>query len=270
MIVKQLILITKGQWVLLEKDSRENAMKYVKSISLFILYPLLTLGIGFYVGVKSSHFFYPGELRQEGAQEPLASPEADETESSVPDFGQEAASHPQESEGSSGDIEDLAEVPEEEDAAEVLSLNETLCVDTEYVLEETDVLYHTAVETKWRLPEKYVGMDREQFLQAMEVYEAFPPLSELERGFVGLEVLSFSRERVVVRMDYKFVQPSSSFYLAVYDNEVVVYLEDMQTVYIETDIMLDSLPEDVQQSIIEMMWIKDEEALYSFLENYSS
>lgn len=40
--------------------------------------------------------------------------------------------------------------------------------------------------------------------------------------------------------------------------------------YIETDIRLDSLPNDVQQSIIDMMWIKDEEALYSFLENYSS
>ena len=117
---------------------------------------------------------------------------------------------------------------------------------------------------------KYVGMNREQFLQAMEVYEAFPPLSELERGFVGLEVLSFSRERVVVRMDYKFVQPSSSFYLAVYDNKVVVYLEDMQTVYIETDIRLDSLPATLQQNIIDMMWIRDEEELYSFLENYSS
>ena len=165
-------------------------------------------------------------------------------------------------------------VPEPTDpsaeAEEVLFTPETLCVDTEYVLEETDILYHTVVETTWRLPDKYVGMNREQFLQAMEVYESFPPLSELERGFIGLEVLSFSRERVVVRMNYKFVQPSSSFYLAVYDNEVIVYLEDMQTVYIETDIRLDSLPNDVQQSIIDMMWIKDEEALYSFLENYSS
>lgn len=74
----------------------------------------------------------------------------------------------------------------------------------------------------------------------------------------------------MVRMDYKFVQPSSSFYLAVYDNKVVVYLEDMQTVYIETDIRLDSLPATLQQNIIDMMWIRDEEELYSFLENYSS
>ena len=53
----------------------------------------------------------------------------------------------------------------------------------------------------WKLPDKYVGMNREQFLEAMELYEAFPPLSEMERGFVSLEVLSFSRKRVVVQMN---------------------------------------------------------------------
>ena len=164
--------------------------------------------------------------------------------------------------GQKAEDELLPVLPEETDmgqAQEVMVSAETLCVDTKYVLEETDILYHTVVETTWRLPAKYVGMNREQFLQAMEVYEAFPPLSELERGFVGLEVLSFSRERVVVRMDYKFVH-----------NKVVVYLEDMQTVYIETDIRLDSLPATLQQNIIDMMWIRDEEELYSFLENYSS
>ena len=143
-------------------------------------------------------------------------------------------------------------------------------MDTDYVLEETDILQHTVVETTWRLPDKYVGMNREQFLQAMEVYAAFPPLSELERGFVGLEVLSFSRERVVVQMNYKYIQPSSSFYLAAYDNKIIVYLEDRKTVYIETGIPLDSLPVKLQQSIIDMMWIENEEKLYDFLENYSS
>lgn len=255
-------------------------MKYVKGISLFILYPLFSLGLGFYAGVKTSHFFYPGETVREEAQAPLQlAAEEGQQESPVssgPDSGQEDTAQDgtgdmalPEAMAESGDLQE--ELPEgTEESAEVMVSAETLSVDTQYVLEETDVLYHTVVETTWRLPDKYVGMDREQFLQAMEVYEMFPPLSELERGFVGLEVLSFSRERVVVRMNYKFVQPSSSFYLAVYDNEVVVYLEDMQTIYIETDIKLDSLPEHLQQNIIDMMWIRDEEELYSFLENYSS
>ncbi len=238
-------------------------MKYVKSISLFVLYPLLMLGIGFYAGVETSHFFYPGRQEEKGLTEGGSA----ETQDPGNQMGEPVPVQDDHLDyGVASEENDM----DEKEADEVLSAPETLCVDTEYVLEETDVLHHTVVETTWQLPQKYVGMNREQFLQAMEVYEAFPPLSELERGFVSLEVLSFSRERVVIQMNYKFVQPSSSFYLAVYDNKVVVYLEDMETIYIETDINLESLPSQLQQSIIEMMWIKDEEALYDFLENYSS
>ena len=114
-------------------------------------------------------------------------------------------------------------------------------------------------------------MNREQFVEAMKLYEASPPLAEMSRGFESLEVLSFSRERVVVQMNYRYVKPSSSFYLAVYDNEVVVLLEDKETIYIDdTRIMLDELPDDIQQDIIHMLWIENEEKLYAFLEAYSS
>lgn len=68
---------------------------------------------------------------------------------------------------------------------------ETLCADTEYVLEEADIVRGTTVETSWKIPHKYIGMNRENFLETMELYAAHPPLSEIERGFVGLEVLSF-------------------------------------------------------------------------------
>ena len=117
---------------------------------------------------------------------------------------------------------------------------------------------------------KYIGMDRQGFLEAMEVYEAAPPLQELERGFVGLEVLSFSEEEVVVQMNYDYVEPSQSFYLMVRNNFIVVCLEDQKTIYMETGILLKDLPEQLQQDIIQIMLIPDEESLYDFLENYSS
>ena len=238
------------------------SMRLLKSISLFVLYPLCMLGLGFYAGVEASHFFYPEgqDKKQESLFEglPVVTPEPEEAIQEPVPVPDDRLDY--------GVVMD-EETAGDEDAEEVLFSAETLCVDTEYVLEETDVLYHTVVETVWRLPDKYVGMNREQFLQAMDVYEAFPPLSELERGFVGLEVLSFSRERVVVQMNYKYVQPSSSFYRL---DKVIVYLEDKKTVYIETGILLDSLPGEIQQSIMEMMWIENEEKLYNFLENYSS
>ncbi len=223
-------------------------MRRIKGIVLFLIYPMLLLGIGGYAGVKMTHFFYPGEQAREKADykslSPSEKPETLMSETQLQDYGVAVK--------------------------EAASSKETLCVETRYVLEETDVVNHTVVETTWRLPDKYIGMNREQFLEAMDNYEAFPPLSELERGFIGLEVLAFSRERVVVQMNYRYVQPSASFYLGVYDNEVIAYLEDLETVYIETDIRLDTLPEQMQREIIGFMWVADEEALYNFLENYSS
>lgn len=241
----------------------KNSMKFVKGIGLFFVYPAILLGLGFYAGVESAHFFYPGDQARQNLQEM----ERTEKPSAEEDGGARSPSLEQELYELEDDRMDFDYGLAAQEAA---ASAETLCVETEYVLEETDVTNHTVVETTWRLPDKYIGMNREQFLEAMENYEAFPPLSEQERGFIGLEVLSFSRERVVVQMNYRYVQPSVSFYLGVYDNEVIVYLEDLETVYIETDIRLDSLPEALQSEIIQMMWLEDEEALYNFLESYSS
>ncbi len=218
-------------------------MKAIKRVTLFLIYPSLMLILGFWGGVKATRFFYPGEVEpQIAGEEPAGRDERRNT-------GQEISN------------------PE---TAEAAQREETLSVDTKYVLEEADVLRGTVVETVWKLPGKYVGMDREQFLQAMEIYESSPPLSEMERGFVSLEVLAFSRARVVVQMNYRYLQPGENYYLAVLDNEVVVYLDDMKTVYINTGIRLDTLPQTLQAEIIQMLLVEDEEKLYNFLETYSS
>lgn len=243
-------------------------MKFVKRIGVFLVYPCVLLGMGFFFGVKATHFFYPGDQTSYGQHMEEAEygsysvsvQTKEEPPSATAQYGEALLSGEP-----VGQYEEMTA-----SVRQAAASSETLCVDTEYVLEETDLRNHTVVETVWRLPDKYVGMNREQFLEAMENYEAFPPLSEQERGFVGLEVKSFSRKRVVVQMNYHYVQPSVSFYLAVYDNEVLVYLDDMETVYIETDIRLDTLPESLQQEIIQMLWLEDEEALYNFLESYSS
>lgn len=211
-------------------------MKLVKRISYFFVIPVFFLGLGIFIGVWGIRFFYPGQY---------------------------SGLHS----GKSAEMADTSDVPE---SVAVTVSEETLCADTEYVLKETDILRNTSVETSWQIPHKYIGMTRERFLETMDLYAEHPPLSEIERGFVGLEVLSFSREKVVVRMDYRYLQPGDSFYLAVRDNEVVVYLEDQSTIYINTGIALDSLPEKIQMQIMDMLSVPDEETLYDFLETYSS
>lgn len=243
-------------------------MKFVKGISLYLLYPFMMLVIGFYTGVKVTHFFYPGVSDENGTQterkeDGQASGPKREGEDTEGNASADVVFEPE------GDALD-SYVPDSPPPVEAASAYDTLCVDTKYVLEETDLTDYSVVETVLRIPDQYIGMNREQFLRAMEIYEASPPLTEMERGFVSLEVLSFSRERVVVRMNYRYVQPTASFFLAAYDNKVIVYLEDGKTVYMKTDISLDSLPEEMQSEIIRMMWVEDQETLYDILEGYTS
>lgn len=237
-------------------------MKLVKGISLFFVYPMFMLVLGFYAGVQFSGnferlYYQPGENTDiPGTEERMRNQPVDESVEPL---------------GTAVDYMKAGDTAEDDSLyLEAASASETLNVETKYVLEERDVYRDTVVETTWRLPDKYVGMNREQFLAAMKEYEAFPPLSEMQRGFVSLEVLSFSREKVVVQMNYRVVLPTDSFYIAVYDNEVVVLLDDRETVYIETDIKLDKLPEEEQEEIINMMFIEDEAGLYDFLEAHSS
>lgn len=89
-------------------------MKFVKRISYFFVVPVFFLGLGIYLGVWGIHFFYPGLWydMNDTAKPPYV---VDET---VTD-------------------EDGNSPPA---SVAVASSGETLCADTEYVLEETDIL----------------------------------------------------------------------------------------------------------------------------------
>lgn len=267
-------------------------MKVMRGIGLFFIYPAIMLGIGFLCGILFMNYFYPGkyttkqqleeDLTQDWQRTALDHAESMSRENNgsysekksdggYAGTGKEESNDPGTALDADNSVEDGYH---QEDitagSLQANSLSEKITADTDYVLEETDVLNKSVVETTWKIPAKYIGMNREQFLEAMEDYELSPPLAELERGFVSLEVLSFSPEKVVVQMNYQYIQPSTSFYLKVEDNNVVVYLDDQKTVYMYTDIMLPDLPDRVQRDIINVMYVPDEESLYNFLETYSS
>ena len=248
-------------------------MKVLRGISLFFLYPFTLFVLGFWGGIKMEHFFYPGESGKAPQSEMVSVKQDDVQVGSAAKAQYEQYDMEDDVEErvfqGSGDGEDSH--PSSGPEARMASTRgETLSVDTEYVLLETDILHGTEVETSWRLPGQYIGMDREQFLVAIENYSSYPPLSEMERGFVSAEVESFARERVVVRKNYHSVQLDEGFYLAAADHEVVVYMEDKETVYMDTGILLEELPEEVQLQVMQMLYLEDEEALYSFLETYTS
>ncbi len=240
-------------------------MKLLKKVSLFLLISIAMLSLGFYIGVRAYQFFYPGENQRvtDGNKVPPISmggnPSVDKMVVKQGNLEQEIME--QENKGQ----ENL-----QQESVLAASQNNVVNADTVYILLETDVLTEESVEIQGQLPAKYFGMNREQFIQAMDEYEAFPPLVEMERGFVSLEVLSFSGERIVVQMNYQYIQPSACFYLAAINHEVVVLLENKETIYINTGIKLEDLPQELQTEIIQMKYVESEEKLYDFLEAYSS
>lgn len=60
------------------------------------------------------------------------------------------------------------------------------------------------------------------------------------------------------------------YYLKELNGYVVVYLSDKKTAYEYTDIPMNGLPSDLQKEIRNGKYIETSEALYGFLENYSS
>lgn len=61
-----------------------------------------------------------------------------------------------------------------------------------------------------------------------------------------------------------------AYVLLVEDGFVTVYQSDWETLYATTGILLENLPENLQQEIQDGKIIDTEEQLYNFLENYSS
>lgn len=236
-------------------------MKFVKGISLYFFYPLALFCLGVYAGVQMQAFFYPGRPEPQTQTERL---------SDMPGTAQTPGTEEPPSASQTEENREQAQEPDPPDITEAVQKEDVLTADTDYVLREVDVRKGTSVETVWGVPERYMGMNRETFIAAMENYAASPPLQELERGFSGVDVVAFSSDRVVVEVHYTYVEPTEGFYLGVNKNYIVVYLDDMETVYLNTDILLESLPERIQQQVIGYMYIEDEEALYHFLESYSS
>ncbi len=170
---------------------------------------------------------------------------------------------------------DFIKVPEnvviyEESVLEVAAQRDTVNADTDYIILEKDMDSGKIVKNHTKIPEKYIGLTREQLIEQLKDYEANPPLTELERGFVGVELLTFSVDQVEVQMNYQYVKATGSFYIVVYDNMLVVMLEDKKTVFLGTQIAVNELPYAVQQDVMKGLFIPNEESLYDFLETYTS
>lgn len=214
-------------------------MKLLRRISLFMMLSGIMLGIGGYTALKVEQFFYPNryQAKESIEQDRQSMPEINDIQEQVI----EAA---------------VAEVP-------------VVTADTAYLIEEVDLTSGIVNEREENVPVKYIGLDRDGLLQELESYDRNPPLTELEQGFETIELTAFSKDRVVICKYYK-QEENTGYYLMVADHFIIVCLEDKQTLYMNTDILLASLSDELQAEIMQGKYIETEEELYNFLESYSS
>lgn len=217
-------------------------MKLIRRISLFLVLSGIMLGVGGYTAIKAEQFFYPN--RYQGKE--TRNYEKQQEQQNVAGDGQQ----PQVIEAA---VEDIPVVT----------------ADTAYLVEKVDLVKGTVKETEESIPLKYIGLDREELIQELEAYDNNPPLTELEQGFETIELTAFSKDRVAICKYYK-LEEDKGYYLMVADHFIVVYREDKQTLYMNTDILLESLNDALQTEIMKGKYVETEEELYNFLESYSS
>lgn len=235
-------------------------MKFVYRICLFCI---VATGF-FYLGCKASAFFYPGrsanELSKITAQKISINDTVTDTDVESADAGSEDADIM----GNTAITDDLKSVQASSGDKECLTC------DTTYLVEKYDGDLQTSTLEIEELPEKYIGYNRDELITALEDYQAAPSLSDVEEGFVSVELVSFSETRVKVKKTYYSGFLKEQFYLVAQNNYIVVYYLDMENVYQYTDILVKDLPEDIAEEVMDKKYIGSEEELYNFLESYSS
>lgn len=209
-------------------------MRHLKRISFFI-YTCLIFAAGFYGHIKFTETFYPGRQPRVGSKAGGQAAQADE-----PAFV--AASL------SSGRITG----------------------DTMLVIQIYDDGSGSETAEQQKMPGKYIGLDREDFVRCIEDMEASMSLAERSAGLYSIEVLSFSTEKIVLRKSYHKQEKSDSFYLMIEQNMVVVYEQDRSGIYLRTTIDGRELPSKVRYEILHGMTIASKSELEKFLESYST
>ena len=208
-------------------------MKFVKRISLFFIYPLSMFSLGFAANMAIMEFFYPGD------EKTVIMPEEPEVE-----------------------VKEQIQVS--------VSDEPVVTADTQYIVQEYDMGDTTVQENEVKAPDKFIGLDRERLAEEINNYNQNPSLTDLEKGFRYMELVSFSDKKVVVKKSYELPKEDKGFFLMNENHYVFVYDQSLSEVYMNTDILVEDLSAELQEEIIQMKYVENEKELFNFLESYSS
>lgn len=139
-----------------------------------------------------------------------------------------------------------------------------------YVIESYDGTTNVVTAEETTVPVEMAGKTREELEQYISEYNAMSAEDKLAEEPTTMELISFSKEKIVVRATYAGAEEEKGFYLKLENKEVVIFHNDMVTPYEYTGITEDILPKEEKEKLQAGYFVADEKELYSVLENLSS
>lgn len=163
------------------------------------------------------------------------------------------------------------ETQTEEAADEVDTVKEVrVSTSMKYVVESYDGTTGVVTSEEQTVPAELAGKTREELEEYISDYNQALQEDKSPEEPDSMELVSFSRDKIVVRETYSGAEEEQGFFLKLQDSEVVIFHNDMVTPYEYTGITEDVVPESEKEKLQEGFFVADEKELYSVLENLSS
>lgn len=154
-------------------------------------------------------------------------------------------------------------------AAGVIPQN-TVLPTVSFVEETYDLVTKQLESVSKTAPGFLIGMTREELTSYLADYMDNLTLAEYEAGLLAYDVVSFSENKVVLRKTYDATKVPYKYYVNITDGMVTVFYSDLKSVYEYTHIPAVDLSEEDRVALIEGIYVKNREELYSILEGFSS
>lgn len=152
------------------------------------------------------------------------------------------------------------------DTVKELRVNDSM----KYVVESYDGTTGVVTSGEETVPAELAGKTREEVEEYIADYNQTLSEDNSAERPDSLELISFSKDKIVVRETYSGEEEEKGFFLKLENDEVVIFHNDRVTPYEYTGIPGEILPENEKEMLLEGYFVKDEKELYSVLENLSS
>lgn len=167
-----------------------------------------------------------------------------------------------------GEINEVDDVEDETVAVDIIV--DTVMPNTQYKLQVYDIKNGNMTEEILPTPSYLIGLKREEVIEYLYEYMNDLPLSEFEKGLESFQLVSFSKDNIVLRKTYNIDKVENQYYLKSQNGYIVVYYGDQKTVYEYTGLSTARLSQYEKLQLESGVFAKNLEELYALLENYSS